>query len=149
DWLEQFDEDVEQRIRLIDQVLTAAVPPDVRMVHLLRWLDPTLPPVYRDLSLRPEDVSQVPTSEGIVAELWGYQLLGLLAHVAGGAQRAEIDRRWRVSVAQLEAVQLPPHVMDALRRSRDTYRAALLRAAADPAVALALAQQATDAHSRI
>ncbi|MCW3814438.1 protein kinase [Micromonospora sp. DR5-3] len=160
-WLEQFDEDVEQRIRLIDQVLTADVPPEVRMVHLLRWLDPAMPPTYRNTSLLPEHVADVAAAAeagtgaaaGIAEDLWRYQLLGLLAQFAGGAGLVEVDRRWRDSLAQLDAIRsmhdLPAPAQDALARTAGTHLAALLRAAADPDLPPLLAQRATAAREAV
>jgi hypothetical protein len=160
-WMEQFDEDVELRVRLIDQVLTAAVAPEVRTVHLLLWLDPTMPPVYRNLSLLPEHVAGIAAAAEsatgpparIVRDLWQYRLLAPLAQFAGGAQLAEIDRRWRDSMARLEAIQsapvLPPPAADALVRAGDTHRATLLRAATEPEFAPGLAQQAASARNRL
>jgi hypothetical protein len=55
EWLNGFDEDPEGRIRLIDEALTADAPPNVKLFHLVRWLDPTLPPYY--LGLRLDDLS--------------------------------------------------------------------------------------------
>jgi hypothetical protein len=160
-WLEQFDEDVEQRIRLIDQVLTTDVPPDVRMVHLLRWLDPTLPPTYRGESMLPEHLAALATAAGsgdakpaeIVAQLWQYRLLTLLAGFAGGAPLAAADRRWRNAIAQLDGIAaapvLPQPARDALTQAAGTHRAALLRACADPGFARLLEEHAVAARARL
>ena len=56
EWLNGFDDDSEGRIRLIDESLTGDRSPDVKFLHLLRWLDPTLPPHYLGLRLLPEDL---------------------------------------------------------------------------------------------
>lgn len=145
-WLEQFDEDVEQRARLIDQVLTADVPADVRMVHLLRWLDPSLPPTYRALSVLPADLAGTAAPGQIVEELWDprHKLLEVLAQFAGGAELADADRRWRNSMVQLEAIGgLPGPAGAALANALPLHRSALLRAALDPASAATLTDEAT------
>ncbi|WBB80618.1 protein kinase [Micromonospora sp. WMMD882] len=160
-WLEQFDTDVEQRILLIDQVLTADLPPGLRMAHLLRWLDPTLPPTYRGTSLLPEHVAGLaataesgpgPAAE-IVDELWRHQLADLLAGFAGGEPLREIDRRWRTGLTSLDTLRahpaLPAPARQALARAGRTHLAALLRAAADPDVAPALAARAAAARDRV
>jgi hypothetical protein len=156
-WLEQFDEDVEQRARLIDQVLTARVAPEIRMVHLLRWLDPGLPPMYRGVLLHPRAfpafaaaAATDPLGARIVDELWHHRLLELLAQFGGAGELAEIDRRWRNAVAQLASIAdaAPPAARDALHRAAPDHRITLLQAAADPAVPSALSAQATAARAR-
>jgi len=156
-WLEQVDEDVEQRVRLIDRVLTANLPPGVRMLHLLRRLDPTIPPVYRGGSVLPAHVAQIAAAASagpgqpanVVRDLWDHHLLGPLSHFAGGAALVGIDRAWRNSMTQLEAVHgataMPPPGTHALARSAVVHRAVLLRVAADRGLATVLTQQAVDA----
>ncbi|GIF73913.1 protein kinase domain-containing protein [Asanoa siamensis] len=153
-WLEQFHQDVDRRIRLIDRVLTAQVPPEVRMVHLLLWLDPTLPPVYRGASLLPADLAGLAAvaargpgdAATIVDELWRYELLPVLAQFAGGAELAEAYRAWRNSRRQLDEVRSMPALPDDGRQALDAnaarHQAVLLRAAADPGVPAELASQA-------
>lgn len=159
-WLEQFDEDVEQRIRLIDQVLTADIAPDVRMAYLLHWLDPTMSPTYRDRSLLPEHVAnlaaeetELTTGSGIVSDLWRYRLLDLLAQFAGGAELVDIDSRWRASAERLDRIRsaatLPGQARDALARAGIPHLATLLRAAADPNLPPLLAEEATQARVAI
>lgn len=158
-WMEQFDEDVEERIRLIDQVLTSDIPPDVRMVHLLRWLDPSMPPTYRNRSLLPEHIANLVAEEnggtgpGIVSDLWRHRLLGLLAEFAGGAELANVDLRWRDSAQRLDAIRaaatLPGPARDALARTGADHLSTLLHAAADPELPPLLAQQAAQARAAI
>ncbi|WP_242614667.1 protein kinase domain-containing protein [Actinomadura roseirufa] len=44
DWLADVPDD--SRIELVDGALAARLPPDVKLLHLVRWLDPGLPPHY-------------------------------------------------------------------------------------------------------
>lgn len=110
DWLGQFDDpvldDVEGRGDLIDHHLRGPEPPDVKLLHLLRWLDPRLPPTYRGVSLAPADVAALAgaavdprTASGAaaartVADLWRHDLLPVLAGHAGGAELRPIHDRW-------------------------------------------------------
>jgi hypothetical protein len=154
-WLEQFDEDVEERIHLIDRVLTAPdVPGEIKMLHLVRWLDPTLPPTYRGLSMLPQDLGRLAQDAAerpglaatVVDELWRHRCCELL-----GDELAAVDRRWRESVAHLDRIaatpRLPPDAVDALTRAATVNRALLLRAAADDEHGTALAELTASARA--
>ncbi|MCW2945560.1 MAG: serine/threonine protein kinase [Actinoallomurus sp.] len=106
-WLNGFDDDPEGRIRLIDESLTGDHPPDVKLLSLLRWLDPTLPPHYLGLRLLPADL---PALAAAVDEsghadharaarttraLWQYGLLPDLSRFAGGDELTGVNDRWQ------------------------------------------------------
>jgi hypothetical protein len=122
DWLRQFDDpirnDSEGRIELIDNYLTREASPDLKLLYLLRWLDPTMPPVYLGRRLLPEDLVVVGlqahqpdgsaeslTSARIVTDLWSKQLLQLLSGFSGGEALVEADRRWREYVRRWSSGQ--------------------------------------------
>ncbi|WP_395294293.1 protein kinase [Kitasatospora hibisci] len=95
-WIRQFDDpdvdDVEGRIRLIDQQLTVDHTPDVKVIYLLRWLDPTTPPALRGRTV---------TAEALIGECLG---------VANG-------KKWESS--ELLADVSRPGVLDALAEFPD------------------------------
>ncbi|MGW4393879.1 protein kinase domain-containing protein [Amycolatopsis nivea] len=84
-------------------------PADVRLLHLVRAVDPAFPPWYRRWNIAPgplarlaqEGYEGIIPSTDIVAELWDHELLPLLA--AGGARGdassglglQEVRRDWR------------------------------------------------------
>lgn len=88
-------------------------PDDVRLLRLLRAMDPALPPIYRMVHIAPRHLADFANravrGEGnareIVRELWVHRLLPLLAtgvavggeagDEEGGAGLAELDTRWR------------------------------------------------------
>ncbi|MGC5289656.1 protein kinase domain-containing protein [Micromonospora sp. DT231] len=145
-WLEQFDDDVDERIRLIDQTLTHPDhTPDVRMVHLLRWLDRGQPATYLGLRVGSEhlaDAAAVAVREPdgraatAVRDLWRYSLLPVLADFGDGQALVQVDTRWRSSAQDLDAlatrVDLPPQASSMLAARRTEHRAVLLSVAADP-----------------
>ena len=111
EWLEQFrgveGEDPEALNAMIDdQLLSPSLPPDVKLLILVQWLDSDLPPVYRGQSLDPASLAAVaeraavdhdpePWLVRLVADLSAYDLLTRLARMRGGGDLAEADRRWR------------------------------------------------------
>jgi hypothetical protein len=107
DWLNGFDDDPEGRIRLIDESLTGDRPPDVKLLRLLRWLDPTLPPYYLGLRLLPEDLPALAatvddpqhadheTAGRAVRMLWEHRLLPELAGFTGGDELTAVQDRWQ------------------------------------------------------
>ncbi|GAA0356784.1 protein kinase [Actinoallomurus spadix] len=106
DWLSGFD-DAEGRIRLVDERLTGNDPPDVKVFWLVRWLDPTLGPVFLGLRLVSEDLAVLAAlvddpehaEHGIAARtvrrLWEHRLLPLLDGLPEGTDLSAIDARWR------------------------------------------------------
>ncbi len=106
-WLNGFDDDAEGRIRLIDESLTGDHPPDVKLLRLLRWLDPALPPHYLGLRLLPEDLPGLAaavddpshadhaTAARAARGLWQLRLLPELAGFAGGDELAEVNDHWQ------------------------------------------------------
>ncbi|HEV7932092.1 MAG TPA: serine/threonine-protein kinase, partial [Actinomadura sp.] len=105
DWLGGFEDD--SRIALIDTHLTGDLPPDVKLLHLVRWLDPELPPHYLGRRMEPEDLSGLVglamdpshadhrTACVIGRSLWDHDLLPVLAGFAGASGLADIGMRWR------------------------------------------------------
>jgi hypothetical protein len=152
DWLRQFDDpvrhDTEGRIDLIDNYLSGEATPDVKLLYLLRWLDPTMPPVYRGRRLLPEDLVVVGlqahqaddsaeslTSIPVVTDLWNGKLLRLLAGFSGGEELVDIDRRWRGYVQRWLSGQgwqgrVPVQVAESLAEA--SIRGLLLSLAAAP-----------------
>ena len=106
EWLNGFDDDSEGRIRLIDQSLTGDRPPNVKLLHLLRWLDPTMQPHYLGLRLLPQDLPALAgviddprhpdraTAARAVREMWEFHLLPEFAGFAGGDELPAINDRW-------------------------------------------------------
>jgi hypothetical protein len=153
EWLRQFDDpirsDSEDRVELVDNYLTGKASPDVKLLHLLRWLDPTMPPVYLGHRLLPEDLVVVglqahqlekgtrsPAFSRIVADLWSKQLLQLLSGFSGGGTLGEVDRRWREYVRRWSSRQVwegivPAYVSHDLADAR--VHGLLLSLAAAPA----------------
>ena len=116
EWLEELGDD--SRIELIDAWLTTgATPPDVKLLHLVRWLDPEFPPHYLGTRVTAEDL---PGLAGLASDpshpdhdlgcrigrdLWRYGLLSELGEAA-------IDRSWRGRVEAWNALVsgLRPHL---------------------------------------
>ncbi|MCW2918323.1 MAG: serine/threonine protein kinase, partial [Actinomycetia bacterium] len=101
----------DSRIELIDRYLTGPLPPDVKLLHLIGWLDPALPPHYLGRRVTAADL---PGLAALAADpshpdhrtacllgraLWEHQLLPVLAGCAGGEDLAEVDTRWQGRVA--------------------------------------------------
>ena len=89
-----------------DQLLSPSLPPDVKLLILVQWLDPDLPPVYRGQTLDPASLAAVaeraaveqdpePWLVRLVADLSAYDLLTRLSRMRGGGDLAEADGRWR------------------------------------------------------
>ncbi|MGH3391761.1 MAG: protein kinase domain-containing protein [Actinomadura sp.] len=124
DWLGTFDDD--SRIELIDAFLSGPLPPDVKLLRLVRWLDPALPPHYLGRRLTADDLPGLAalagdpahadhrTANAVGRALWEHELLPVLAD--DGAELAEIDARWRGRVEAWDRLagwlhgQLPPPV---------------------------------------
>ena len=155
EWLEQFSgtegQDPEGLYALIDdQLLSPSLPPDVKLLTLIQWLDPDLPPVYRGQSLDQQNLAAVaervsvdhePAAEltRIVGDLHKYDLLPRLARMRGGAGLAGVNALWRDLDARFrrQAQALAPGLPEDGRRvvaDADDYRrqAALLFLAVDP-----------------
>lgn len=114
-WLAQFDDpdrfDVAGRREMVDE-LSDPGPADPKLLRLLAWLDPTLPPNYRGLSLAPRHILAVALaaangdskSAAVVDDLWGHRLLPVLARFAGAAPLAGLDGRWRALLAEFDRI---------------------------------------------
>ncbi|HZB29614.1 MAG TPA: serine/threonine-protein kinase [Streptosporangiaceae bacterium] len=99
------------RIELIDSHLTGPRPPDVKLLYLVRWLDPSLPPHYLGRRVTADDLpglaalaNEAPHPDHRTAcligrGLWDHDLLPVLAGFAGGDDLAAADSRWRGQVA--------------------------------------------------
>ncbi|RAY14408.1 serine/threonine protein kinase [Actinomadura craniellae] len=170
DWLAALPDD-DGRIELVDSHLTAPLPPDVKLLHLVRWLDPTLPPHYLGLPASPADL---PGLAALAADsrhpdhrraclagraLWEHRLLPVL-DPAGGAEADAAWRgraaAWRDLTARLHG-RVPPQVADRLpeagvpgRDDPPTVLLTLLALAARPdETARALAGAATRAQAAV
>jgi eukaryotic-like serine/threonine-protein kinase len=109
-WLAEFSDD--SRIELIDGYLTATLPPDVRLMYLIRWLDPALPPHFLGRRVAPEDLPGLAvlaqdrrhpdhrTACLLGRALWEQHLLPELAGFAGAAELTRIDAEWRGQAAE-------------------------------------------------
>ncbi|MGI8330690.1 protein kinase domain-containing protein [Actinomadura scrupuli] len=99
------------RIELIDRYLSGPLPPDVKLLHLIRWLDPGLPPHYLGRRMTSADLpglAALSTDPGhpdhrtaclLGRALWEHRLLPVLAGFDGGADLEEVDVRWQGRVA--------------------------------------------------
>jgi hypothetical protein len=151
-WLRQFNDptvdDIEALQDLIDRQLSPPeLPPDVKLLALLRWLDPTLPAVYRGLPMSRDDLWAVAqraadgTAEDhlascrVVDDLYVHRLLPQLAAMnapdlkavneAWVSNRAEYDRR----AAELST--LVPETVE-VKVDESILNAELLALALDP-----------------
>lgn len=108
DWLAEIPDD--SRIGLVDGSLTTGLPPDVKLLHLVRWLDPGLPPHFLGRRVTADDLPGLAalaadhrhpdhrTACLLGRELWEQGLLRVLAGFAGGQDLARIDGQWRAHV---------------------------------------------------
>ena len=108
EWLGRFPD--EDRIALVDDHLATAEPPDVKLLHLVRWLDPALPPHFLGRRLTADDLPELAvlaadhrhadhrTACLIGRALWERRLLEDLAGFEGGGDLAGIDAQWRAHV---------------------------------------------------
>lgn len=114
DWMAQFDDpdtdDIAGRIELVDTHLVGGLPADVKLLHLLRWLDPAMPPHLLGRRVSMADLSTLfsaaqdssapdhAVSCSIGTMLWNYRLLPVLASF-GAPERpnllTRVDDRWR------------------------------------------------------
>ncbi|QFG24861.1 serine/threonine-protein kinase [Actinomadura sp. WMMB 499] len=153
-WLAEVPDD--SSIELVDGRLTADLAPDVKLLHLVRWLDPELPPHFLGRRVTADDLALLPAhveNRGadhrvaceLVRELWRHGLLKELAGFAGGAELAGVDGQWRAHAAAwnelagwIRAQDAPPPALaarlpDAGADDPPLVPATLLALAADPA----------------
>lgn len=109
EWLSGLPDD--GRIELVDRYLTGELSPDVKLLHLVRWLDPALPPHFLGRRVAAADLAGLAALAGepgnadhrtaclIGRALWQQRLLPELAGFADGADLAGIDDQWRAHVA--------------------------------------------------
>ncbi|GAA0569877.1 protein kinase domain-containing protein [Actinomadura livida] len=109
EWLAGIPDD--SRIGLVDGYLTTALPPDVKLLHLVRWLDPALPPHFLGRRLASGDLPGLAvladdhrhadhrTACLIGRALWEQHLLHVLAGFDTGEDLGRIDDQWRAHVA--------------------------------------------------
>ncbi|GAA0390534.1 hypothetical protein Acor_47270 [Acrocarpospora corrugata] len=120
-WLRQFDDpaadDVEGRQELIDLRLTSAArSPDVKLLYLLYWLDPGLPPLYRGRAVTLDSLRELAASaparpqeaRAMLADLWDHHLLPVLAGLTGAEELRGVDARWRRLAAAFPTVAAHP-----------------------------------------
>ncbi|WP_282692088.1 serine/threonine-protein kinase [Streptomyces sp. CC208A] len=135
-WLAQFEDPEHDRLEeladLVDVHLPGGDAPDVKMLRLLHWLDPTMPPVYRGGRMLPEDLLSLAerasatrdddgrrAARALVDELYTHDLLATLAAFGAGADRlAGVDQRWRDLNARWDGLRrsaaLPPRIREEL-----------------------------------
>jgi eukaryotic-like serine/threonine-protein kinase len=114
DWLSATSAEHGQeagRIELIDRHLTGPSPSDVKLLHLVAWLDPGLPPHYLGRRVTSADLpglAALSTDPGhpdhrtaclLGRALWEHRLLPVLAGFTGGEDLTEVDTRWQGRVA--------------------------------------------------
>jgi hypothetical protein len=154
-WLEQFREaegqDPEGLNAMIDnQLLPSSIPPDVKLLTLIQWLDPGLPPVYRGQPLDQQNLAAMAEHAAvdhepaagftrIVGDLHQHDLLLQLARMRDGAGLAGVHATWRELDARFRqrahalAPALPEDARQVTADADDSRRqAALLFLAADP-----------------
>lgn len=167
-WLAQFDDpdrfDVAGRREMVDE-LSEPGPADPKLLRLLAWLDPGLPPIYRGFSLAPRHVVAVAMaaangdakSQTTVDDLWDQRLLPVLARFSGAGALGDLDRRWRALLADFERIreQLTKHAPQVATRLSDpdalTWARAVLLAQASSSnnVTTALADQVRQIRRRL
>jgi eukaryotic-like serine/threonine-protein kinase len=167
-WLAQFDDpdrfDVADRREMVDE-LSEPGPADGKLLRLLAWLDPKLPPTYRGFAVGPRHVVALalaaangdPKSGTVVEDLWSQQLLPVLARFAGAAPLIGVDSRWRALLADFDRTGAAlagrvPQVADRLADpdALGWARAVLLaQAASSTNVTLALLEQVRRTRSRL
>ncbi|MBD0693101.1 hypothetical protein BG452_12315 [Streptomyces sp. CBMA123] len=161
-WLAQFDDPehdgAEELVDLIDVHLPGTDAPDAKLLRLLHWLDPTMPPVYRGKRMLPEDLLTLAehalstqdhendddghrTARELVDELYDHDLLTALATFGEGAhQLADVNRRWRDLNARWEGLRestaLPPRIRKELVGTEIRVEALAIAVAPDWARAL-------------
>ncbi|WP_227022955.1 protein kinase domain-containing protein [Actinomadura rubrobrunea] len=108
EWLAGLPDD--SRIELIDGPLSSKLPPDVKLLHLVRWLDPSLPPHYRGRRVAAGDLAGLAALADDAAhpdhrtacllgrDLWEHRLLDVLAGFDGAHDLARVDEQWRAHV---------------------------------------------------
>ncbi|MEV4255851.1 serine/threonine-protein kinase, partial [Spirillospora sp. NPDC049652] len=110
DWLAEIPDD--GRIELVDRYLTAdGLTADAKLLHLVRWLDPRLPPHHLGRRVTPDDLPGLAALAGepghpdhrtaclLGKSLWNERLLDVLAGFDGAHELARIDVQWRAHVA--------------------------------------------------
>jgi hypothetical protein len=109
EWLADIPDD--SRIGLVDGYLMTRLPPDVKLLHLVRWLDPALAPHFLGRRVTAGDLPGLAALAGdhrhpdhrtavlIGRALWERHLLRVLAGFEGAEELARIDDQWRAHVA--------------------------------------------------
>ncbi|HEX2315825.1 MAG TPA: serine/threonine-protein kinase, partial [Thermomonospora sp.] len=109
-WLAEFPDD--SRIELIDAYLTTALPPEVKVLHLVRWLDPGLPPHFLGRRVTGDDLPGLAALAGdprhpdhrtacrIGRALWEHRLLPERARFHDAGELRAVDDQWRARVAE-------------------------------------------------
>ncbi|WP_018655773.1 protein kinase domain-containing protein [Actinomadura flavalba] len=107
-WLAALPDD--GSIELTDRYLTADLAPDVKLLHLVRWLDPELPPHYLGRAVRSGDLPALAALAADPAhpdhrtacllgrELWERELLPVLAGFRDGHDLVSVQRQWSAHV---------------------------------------------------
>ncbi|MBO3750644.1 protein kinase [Streptosporangiaceae bacterium NEAU-GS5] len=101
-WMARLDGDPTELFALAD----SALPPDVKLLRLVRWLHPAMPAVYRNEVLSLDQLTELArralgpapgTAPEVIGQLWDHRLLPGLAGAPLGAGLAEADARWRAA----------------------------------------------------
>ncbi|MEU5880308.1 serine/threonine-protein kinase [Spirillospora sp. NPDC047279] len=116
EWLAGIPDD--SRIGLIDGYLTTGLSPDVKLLHLVRWLDPGMPPHFLGRRVTADDLVGLAALAGdpghpdhraacvLGRELWEHHLLQVLAGFEGGRGLERIDDGWRARVEEWERLAM-------------------------------------------
>ncbi|POM25067.1 Serine/threonine-protein kinase PknL [Actinomadura rubteroloni] len=109
DWLAEVPDD--GTITLVDRYLTAGLPPDEKLLHLVRWLDPDLPPYFLGRRVTAGDLPGLAALAGDPAQpdhrtacrigraLWDRDLLPVLAASPEGHDLVAVHEQWHHHVA--------------------------------------------------
>ncbi|TMR03698.1 serine/threonine-protein kinase [Actinomadura soli] len=121
-WLRQFDDprihDVQARDELLDR-MEGLLPADVRLLMLLRWLNPGMPPIYAGGAITAANLGALAAaaldpaagqhrrSQRVVDDLTEHNVLSTLAQCPGGEDLGEVKarlddatRRWQEITAR-------------------------------------------------
>jgi hypothetical protein len=154
-WLEQLREadgrDVEELYALIDgKLLSRSVAPDVKLLLLIQWLNPELPPIYRGRAMGRDNLAALaehmviapqpePGLSLLITDLRRHDLLPALARMRGGGGLAEVSTRWRQLNGQFGQLALaagpvlpPAACQEVTDEDNPRRQAALLFLALDP-----------------
>jgi eukaryotic-like serine/threonine-protein kinase len=115
-WLAQFNDPQRDDVEGLVEILVGDATADVKLLHLIAWLDPSLPPHFLGHRVAAENLPRIaeaaadPTSPDSDAAahlglaLWEQQPLPVLASFADEDELADVDIRWRELARQWNAL---------------------------------------------